>query len=150
MTREPPRRRARHWKQRFDPGARFIFRQRGNWYGTTYEIGDPIPEQLQNDYRRLRRAWDQRRIELEVFEPISVPDGRPMSEVYGDVQQVSVEQAVEVIQGLDPEDVSLFTVKDGIPKVEAIENVLRFRHGGKFKLSAGVRDVAWQKVKEDS
>ena len=61
-------RKLRHWKQRYDPNARFICRRRMRWGGLIYESGDPIPEQLAESKSKLRRFWEAGRIELAEFE----------------------------------------------------------------------------------
>lgn len=63
----------RHWKQRFEPGAKFIFR-RGLTYGPkTYQPGDLIPDELQNNRKKLRLFWDSGYIELAEFEVAKSP-----------------------------------------------------------------------------
>ena len=62
-----PIRKLRHWKQRYDPNARFICRRRMRWGGRVYESGDPIPAQLATNKGKLRRFWEAGRIELAEF-----------------------------------------------------------------------------------
>lgn len=138
--------RARHWKQRFTPGARFKFRKRGNWYGKTYDVGDPIPQELQDDHRRLRRAWDTRLIELEVFEPIHVRTGQAMSEwerEQSEERDATVEEVIDVIGKLDRANKALFT-KNGLgpPRVDVIQNVL----GPNVIVDASIRNEAWGQI----
>lgn len=70
-------RRLRHWKQRYQPGARFVFSRQTRWGDRAYEPGDLIPDDLAGNRNRLRRLWDARRIELEVFEAPDVGTGQP-------------------------------------------------------------------------
>lgn len=66
----------RHWKQRFDPNAAFVFRKTTVWDGrTTFQAGDLVPEGLLPAHR-LRRFWEAGRIELAEFdEPLRVDTG---------------------------------------------------------------------------
>ena len=70
MTARPFRkvRKLRHWKQRYKPGAKFIFRRRTLYAGVIYEAGDMIPEALAKSKAKLRRFWEAKRIELAQFE----------------------------------------------------------------------------------
>lgn len=64
-------RKFRHWKQRFNPDAKFIFR-RGVLFGPKrYDRGDLCPEELLRNKLKLRNFWEARVIELAEFE---VPD----------------------------------------------------------------------------
>ena len=61
-------RKLRHWRQRFDPKATFVFRRRTKWSGEWMEPGDPVPDGVST--AKLRNMWDARRIELaEIEEP---------------------------------------------------------------------------------
>ena len=64
-------RRLRHWKQRFKPGAKFIWRTCTIYAGKKYLPGDTIPKDLDGRPTKLRRFWESRRIELAEF---GVPD----------------------------------------------------------------------------
>ena len=130
MARKIGRVRARHWKQRFQPGARYIFRKRGNWYGVTYEVGARIPQELQDDYRRLRRAWDTRLIELEIFDPVHVNSGQPIT-------------IAGAIAKLDEDDPTLW-LADGRARVDAIEALL-----GLGNVSAAQRDAVYAETQPD-
>ena len=62
-------RKLRHWRQRFDPKATFVFRRRTKWSGEWMEPGDPVPMDGLS-VAKLRNMWDARRIELaEIEEP---------------------------------------------------------------------------------
>ena len=60
-------RKLRHWKQRFDPKAEFIFRRASNWDNKQYRPGDKVPDSLKNNKRKLQFMWDAKRIELAEF-----------------------------------------------------------------------------------
>ena len=68
-------RRLRHWKQRFDKNAEFIWRRPTIAGGVTYEAGSPIPDVLKNNPAKLRRFWEAKRIELADFEAPNVATG---------------------------------------------------------------------------
>ena len=138
MARPPLR--LRHWKQRFEPGARFVFRRLTRWGDRAYQPGDPIPEDLQQNTRRLRAMWDARRIELAEFPELNVKTGRPVEEhrKTGEMSpQERIAAIAEAIAGLDPEDKKLFT-KAGPPRV----NVLEKRLG--YDITEDERDAAWE------
>ena len=69
-------RKLRHWKQRYDPNAAFVFRRRVVWNGATHEPGDPIPEELAANRTKLRRFWESGWIELAEFEAPDVATGQ--------------------------------------------------------------------------
>ena len=69
-------RRLRHWKQRFRPGARFIFRRGKLYGGTQYQPGDPVPEILAQNKLKLQRFWLSQVIELAEFEEPDVATGQ--------------------------------------------------------------------------
>ena len=50
-------RKLRHWKQRFDENAKFIWRRSVLWEGESVKVGDPIPDSLANNRAKLRRFW---------------------------------------------------------------------------------------------
>lgn len=61
-------RKLRHWKQRFDPNAAFIWRRRAVWDSQDYGVGEPIPESLASNRRKLRTMWEAKKIELAEFD----------------------------------------------------------------------------------
>jgi len=74
-TSEPPRRqirKVRHWKQRFDPEAEFIWRRAARVPGGSAAPGDRV-EKSAFPLRRLRKLWDAEWIELAEWE---APDMR--------------------------------------------------------------------------
>lgn len=66
----------RHWKQRFDKNAEFIWRRPITWQGKLVTAGDPIPKDLQENKTKLRRFWEARVIELAQFEEPDVLTGQ--------------------------------------------------------------------------
>lgn len=69
-------RKLRHWKQRFDKGAEFIWRRPLPWNGETVKAGSPIPDDLKNNLSKLRRFWESGVIELAQFEEPDVVTGQ--------------------------------------------------------------------------
>ena len=59
----------RHWKQRFDPDAQFIFRRDIVWGTDSYKVGDAIPQALADNKYKLRNFWESETIELAQFDP---------------------------------------------------------------------------------
>ena len=132
--------RLRHWKQRFTPGARFIFRRRTKWGPRAYKPGDAVPEDLRNNVRRLHVMWDAGRIQLMYFPVLNVATGRPVEEHRRTGEMAPAERLraiVEAIEGLDPNDESLFT-KTGPPRVEVLEERLG------YDITADERTKAWE------
>ena len=103
-------RRRRHWRQRFDPNLRLIFRRPLRIGVTDFKVGEPLPEGL--DVRLLRRWWNAHRIELEDFTP-------PEREIS---REGKIARAVEK---LNPRNLSLYT-STGLPRVDALEKILGF------------------------
>lgn len=84
---EAPRkivRRLRHWKQRFNKNAEFIWRRPTVAGGVQYNAGDLIPDTLKNNPAKLRSFWEAKRIELADFEAPNVATGQ--------VEEVKVEE----------------------------------------------------------
>ncbi len=69
-------RRLRHWKQRWDKNARFVWRTPVIFAGVRYAPGDGIPDALDGDKTKLRRFWESRKIELAEFEAPNVATGQ--------------------------------------------------------------------------
>ncbi len=69
-------RRLRHWKQRFNRNAEFIWRRPTTFAGERCEAGTPIPEALAKSPTKLRRFWESHRIELAEFEAPNVVTGQ--------------------------------------------------------------------------
>lgn len=75
-------RKLRHWKQRFDPNAKFIWRRPVNWAGEKVKPGTVIPEALAENRVKLRRFWEARTIELAEFEAPDVLTGQAAAAPY--------------------------------------------------------------------
>lgn len=69
-------RKLRHWKQRFDKNAAFIWRKAVNWNGEEVQVADTIPQDLADNPAKLRRFWEAGIIELAEFEEPNVVSGR--------------------------------------------------------------------------
>ena len=82
-------RKLRHWKQRFDPNASFVFRRRTVFGSKRYNSGDLIPEELATNKGKLRLFWECRRIELAYFDAPNVATGQVEK---SDSDDVKVEQ----------------------------------------------------------
>ena len=61
-------RKMRHWRQRFDPKAEFIFRRARTYDGKTYQPGEKIPKALKENRRKLLFMWEAKYIELAEWE----------------------------------------------------------------------------------
>lgn len=74
-------RKCRHWKQRFDPNARFIFRRPAKFANAgAFEVGDLVPPDLLSPIK-LRNFWEAKWIELAEFdEPINITTGQRSKE----------------------------------------------------------------------
>ena len=59
----------RHWKQRFNPDAGFIWRKAIIWDGEQTVPGSLCPESLTSNRGKLRSLWDAGWIELAKFDP---------------------------------------------------------------------------------
>ncbi len=69
----------RHWKQRFDKGARMRWRRQTTWsQELQFEAGDEIPPEIikQMGATKLRRFWESHFIELYEFEDPDVATGQ--------------------------------------------------------------------------
>jgi len=66
----------RHWKQRFQKDAEFIWRRPVTWQGKQVKAGDLIPKSLAENPTKLRRFWESRAIELAQFEEPDVLTGQ--------------------------------------------------------------------------
>jgi hypothetical protein len=69
-------RKLRHWKQRFDKNAEFIWRRPTSYANKQYKPGDLIPDELKSNPTKLRRFWESTRIELAEFEDPNVLTGQ--------------------------------------------------------------------------
>jgi hypothetical protein len=71
-----PVRRLRHWKQRFQKDADFIWNKAVMWQGTQVKIGDKIPDILSNNTNKVRRFWEAGVISLMDFSEPDVLTGQ--------------------------------------------------------------------------
>jgi hypothetical protein len=74
-------RKIRHWKQRWDPRARFVWRKQTTWSSPGHKAVTFPPGSVLEDWviesmgaAKLRRFWESHRIELLEFD---VDTGRP-------------------------------------------------------------------------
>ena len=70
-------RKLRHWKQRFNENAKFVWRRSVMWDGEAMQIGSEVPESLATNRVKLKRFWESEIIELAEFEEPDVLTGRP-------------------------------------------------------------------------
>jgi len=75
-------RKLRHWKQRFNKNARFVWRRPTTFGGEAYQPGDPIPPELESNKTKLRRFWESSAIELAEFEDPNVATGLTPSQQF--------------------------------------------------------------------
>ena len=68
-------RKLRHWKQRYDKNAEFVWARVLVWQGEQVVPGEPIPEDLNSNKTKLRRFWESRVIQLAEFEDPDVATG---------------------------------------------------------------------------
>ncbi len=66
----------RHWKQKFDPKADFVWRRAVRLGKVAAVIGDPIPDSIKNSRVKLIRFWEAGIIERADFEAPDVGTGR--------------------------------------------------------------------------
>lgn len=106
-------RRLRHWKQQFDPNARFIWRRSTLFNGVEYVAGDVLSEDviLKMGVNKLRRLWQSSRIELHQFEapPTTHPlrPGAAPEHPSGDPQPTAAPPGTAPSEGDTERDVSI-------------------------------------------
>ncbi|MGB5810110.1 MAG: hypothetical protein WBG86_06240 [Polyangiales bacterium] len=63
-------RRLRHWKQRFNADAKFVWRKALTWHGKRMVPGELVSDEIieQMGRTKLRRFWESHAIELHEFE----------------------------------------------------------------------------------
>lgn len=69
-------RKLRHWKQRFDKNAAFVWRKGLVYQGQRIVLGAPIPKELADSPTKLRRFWESGTIELAEFDAPNVATGQ--------------------------------------------------------------------------
>ena len=79
-------RKLRHWRQRFNPKASFVFRRPISWGETEYKAGDRVPDDFPK--KKLITFWESGRIELWEFDE---PRGVLKSQSDGAVQGINYE-----------------------------------------------------------
>ena len=109
--------RFRHFRQRFDPGVRMIFRRAVTLGARRYVIGEPVPKNT--DERVLRRLWRSEKIELEEWTPAKREPARVKVEISRE------EKVAAAVKSMDRNNKALWT-KGGKPRVEAIEKIVGF------------------------
>lgn len=123
MTTNPrPVRSLRHWKQRFDPGAQFIWRRAVIWNGEKVKLGSPVPQALLDQPTKLRRFWESSTIELAQFEAPDVQTGEvtPAAPKVAPEDLIAKEGNAWTVQGFDKK---LRTKKEALAKAaELIAN----------------------------
>lgn len=55
--------RLRHWRQKFDPNGKFVFRRSVFFLDRQYEPGDPVPAEAKNMGAKLMNMWNANFIE---------------------------------------------------------------------------------------
>ena len=58
----------RHWKQRFDPNAAFVWRRNIEFGPNHFKAGELIPQTLLDNKYKLRLFWEGKVIELALFD----------------------------------------------------------------------------------
>ncbi len=92
-------RKLRHWKQRYDAKASFVWRRQTQWPDTsgdgkpelvTFPPGSLVPERVIKSMgpAKLRRFWESRRIELAEFEAPNVATGAAEATPSGTVSEL--------------------------------------------------------------
>ena len=87
-----------------------------------YQIGDEIPKKLQDDYRRLKRAWDTRLIEIAIFESPNVTSGQhddPISvSRRGSWYTISSPDGEEKVRGKEERDALVTKLRPQVSRAE--------------------------------
>jgi hypothetical protein len=97
-------RKLRHWKQRWNKNAAFVWRKRIKYAGELTEPGSPIPEDLQKAPTKLRRFWESQTIELAEFEEPDVATGQPHQAKAAEPAKAETEgEPVEGLEGVTVE-----------------------------------------------
>lgn len=83
-----PTRRLRHWKQRWNKNAEFIWAKQVTWMGEPTVPGKPIPAELVAMPTKLRRFWESKVIELAEFDAPNVATGQVEAKAEEEVPEV--------------------------------------------------------------
>lgn len=83
----------RHWKQQYDPNARFVWRKAGVFEGKPFKAGELMTKKQQATCgkAKLRRMWESSAIELAEFEPKDQVEPRTLAEIELDKLAASAE-----------------------------------------------------------
>ena len=84
--------RHRHWKQRFNPNANFIWRRSATIDGKVMKAGMPVPKVVTENRRKLLRFWGAKWIELADFEAPNVATGQVEPPAQGQAQMSPLEE----------------------------------------------------------
>ena len=76
MVKKVKTRSLRHWKQRFNKNAKFVWRRSIVYAGIQTVVGKSIPKILADSPTKLRRFWESSVIELAEFEAPNVLTGQ--------------------------------------------------------------------------
>jgi RTX calcium-binding nonapeptide repeat (4 copies) len=124
-------RKLRHWKQRYDPTAKFVWRRSVTWDGEPMVIGAEIPASLAENRTRLRRFWASNIIELLAFDEPDVVTGRvpePVVPVVDGDDTVAGQDGNDTVTGQDGDDTvagqdgnDTVTGQDGTDQAKATE-----------------------------
>lgn len=60
--------RMRHWRQRYEKGAEYIWRRSVTWQGEQTVVGSKCPDSLTANPKKLRLFWEAKTIELMNFD----------------------------------------------------------------------------------
>lgn len=127
-------RKLRHWKQRFNPNARFIWRRPTTFFGTLYEAGTEVPEGLVTG-AKLRRFWESQRIELFEFEDPNVATGQ---------REAKDDQLVL------PEGVTVTKLNGSWYLVKIVGDEKDYKVNGNKKLAEFIAEVTTERAKAEA
>ena len=108
-------RKLRHWKQRFDKNADFVWRRQIKYAGELTQPGELIPDELQDAPTKLRRFWESGTIELAEFEDPNVATGQV--EVSHENEEVEIDPPIEGVTVVKAKG-SWFVVNTGEDEVK--------------------------------
>lgn len=97
-------RKLRHWKQRFDENAKFVWRRSVTWGGEPMVIGSKIPADLASNRAKLKRFWASQIIELAQFDEPDVVTGLKPVPVVPGPDTVSGTDGDDTVGGTDGDD----------------------------------------------
>lgn len=127
-------RKLRHWKQRFNPNARFMWRRFTLFDGIGYDAGTEVPEGLLGR-TKARRFWESNRIELWEFEDPNVATG--LVDRKGD--ELVLPEGVTVTQG-----------KGSWYLVKIVGDEKDYKLNGKKNLAEFIAEIADERAKAEA